>query len=136
MKIGLFRKVWMTVKAYGVQAFERQIRQNVKQAAYLSKRIESHPDLQLAAPARLNVVCFRYVAPLLSPEELDQLNEGLLVRLQTSGTVLPSHTILNGRFVIRVAITNHRSDHADFDLLVESVARLGASSKMRVTRDR
>lgn len=136
MKIGLFRKVWMTVKAYGVQAFERQIRQNVKQAAYLSKRIESHPDLQLAAPATLNVVCFRYVAPLLSPEELDQLNEGLLVRLQTSGTVLPSHTILNGRFVIRVAITNHRSDYADFDLLVESVARLGASSKMRVTRDR
>lgn len=127
-------KVWMTLKAYGVQAFERQIRKNVKQAAYLSERIESHPDLQLAAPARLNVVCFRYVAPCLGPEELDQLNEELLIRLQLSGTALPSHTILNGRFVIRVAITNHRSDYGDFDLLVETVARLGASSKMLVTR--
>jgi glutamate/tyrosine decarboxylase-like PLP-dependent enzyme len=129
-------KVWMTLKAYGVQAFERQIRKNVKQAAYLSERIESHPDLELAAPVRLNVVCFRYVAPCLGPEELDQLNEELLVRLQLSGTALPSHTILNGRFVIRVAITNHRSEYSDFDLLVQTVARLGASSKMLVTRDK
>jgi glutamate/tyrosine decarboxylase-like PLP-dependent enzyme len=129
-------KVWMTLKAYGVQGFERQIRKNIKQAAYLSELIESHPDLQLAAPVGLNVVCFRYVTPFLSPEELDQLNEELLIRLQTSGMALPSHTILDGRFVIRVAITNHRSDYGDFDLLIESVARLGASSKMLVTRDR
>jgi len=120
-------KVWLTLKAYGVEAFARQIRQNVNQADYLSKRIEAHPDLELAAPVRLNVVCFRYVAPGLSPEILDQLNEELLIRLQTSGTALPSHTMLNGRFVIRVAITNHRSDYGDFDLLIESVVRLGAS---------
>jgi aromatic-L-amino-acid/L-tryptophan decarboxylase len=129
-------KVWMTLKAYGVQAFERQIRKNVKQAAYLSERIQLHPDLQLAAPARLNVVCFRYVTPCLEPEQLDQLNEELLVRLQMSGTALPSHTILNGRFVIRVAITNHRSDYSDFDLLVETVACLGASSKILAMRDK
>ncbi len=129
-------KVWMTLKAYGVQAFERQIRQNVKQAAYLSKRIESHPDLQLAAPARLNVVCFRYVAPRFSPEELDKLNEELLIKLQTSGTALPSHTILNGRFVIRVAITNHRTEYDDIDFLVESIARLGSSLRALITQDK
>lgn len=126
-------KVWMTIKAYGVQAFECQIRKNVKQAAYLSSLIESHPDLELVAPASLNVVCFRYVAPHLDPRELDQLNEKLLIRLQLSGIALPSHTTINGRFVIRVAITNHRSEYGDFDLLVETVTRLGASSEVLVT---
>ena len=59
-----------------------------------------------------------------------------LASSEVSGTALPSHTILNGRFVIRVAITNHRSDYGDFDLLVETVARLGAASEMLLTRDK
>jgi glutamate/tyrosine decarboxylase-like PLP-dependent enzyme len=118
-------KVWMALKAYGIRAFEHQIRENVNQAAYLARRIRSHPDLELAAPVPLNVVCFRYFTPDLSSEELDRFNEDLLIRLQTSGIALPSHTILNGRFVMRVAITNHRSEYGDFDVLVDAVARLG-----------
>ena len=121
-------KVWMTLKAYGVNAFASHIRQNVKQAAYLSKLVESHPCLELVVPATLNIVCFRYVVPGLGPEELDQLNEELLIRLQVSGKALPSHTIVNGRFVIRVAITNHRSEYSDFEALVEEVVCLGADA--------
>ena len=127
-------KVWMTLKAYGVNAFARRIRENIKQADYLSKLVDAHPCLQLVVPATLNVVCFRYVTPDLSPEELDRLNEELLIKLQLSGTALPSHTIINDRFVIRVAITNHRSEYSDFDSLVESVVRIGQSTDLTLSQ--
>ena len=127
-------KVWMTLKAYGVNTFACRIRQNIKQAAYLSKLVEAQPCLQLVGPSTLNVVCFRYVTPDLTPEELDKVNEELLIKLQLSGTALPSHTIVNGRFVIRVAITNHRSEYSDFDSLVDSVVRIGQSSDLTLSQ--
>jgi glutamate/tyrosine decarboxylase-like PLP-dependent enzyme len=118
-------KVWMSLKAHGVQAFARLIEQNVQQAAYLVELITTHPRLELLAPAPLNVVCFRYTAPGLDDAALNALNQEILLRVQESGLAVPSHTVLGGRFAIRVAITNHRSRREDFDLLTRAVAATG-----------
>jgi glutamate/tyrosine decarboxylase-like PLP-dependent enzyme len=118
-------KVWLCLKAYGVRAFERGIRRNIMQARLLGARIRSHVELELAAPVSLNVVCFRFVTGSPQLETENQLNHDLLTRLQTSGVAVPSHTVLHGRFVIRAAITNHRSRDEDFDILVDEVVRLG-----------
>jgi glutamate/tyrosine decarboxylase-like PLP-dependent enzyme len=118
-------KVWMSIKAHGVEAFARLIEQNVQQAAYLVGRIAAHPRLELLAPAPLNVVCFRYTAPGLGDAALNALNQEILLRIQESGLAVPSHTELGGRFAIRVAITNHRSRREDFDLLAQAVVETG-----------
>jgi glutamate/tyrosine decarboxylase-like PLP-dependent enzyme len=118
-------KVWMSLKAHGVQAFARLIEQNVQQAAYLVDLIAAHPRLELLAPAPLNVVCFRYTAPGLDDAALNALNEEILLRIQESGLAVPSHTMLGGRFAIRVAITNHRSRREDFDMLARAVVETG-----------
>jgi glutamate/tyrosine decarboxylase-like PLP-dependent enzyme len=119
-------KVWLCLKEHGLHRFARQIGENVRQARYLAARVEAHPQLELAAPVSLNVVCFRYVGNgAAAPEALDALNADLLVRLQTSGIAVPSHTRLHGRFVIRAAFTNHRTRTEDVDVLVEEVVRLG-----------
>ena len=128
-------KVWLTLKAHGVEAFAEQIRKNVSQAAYLASLVDTRADLELAAPVAVNVVCFRCVPPGRAPEDLDRLNHDLLIRLQTSGIALPSHTVLNGRFVIRAAITNHRSVYSDFDVLVDAVARFGAEANDSMSAD-
>jgi glutamate/tyrosine decarboxylase-like PLP-dependent enzyme len=114
-------KAWMTVRAHGVDALARILEQNVDQAAFLAARVTAEPELELMAPAPLNVVCFRYAAT----ETPDALNRELLVRLQESGLAVPSHTVLGGRFALRVAITTHRSRREDFTLLVDAVLRLG-----------
>ena len=119
-------KVWLALKAHGLQSFEQQIRENVQQAAFLAARVEAHPDLELAAPVPLNIVCFRYNDGDARAEDLDRLNQAVLIRLQTSGIALPSHALLDGRFAIRTAITNHRSKYSDFDILLDAVARFGA----------
>jgi aromatic-L-amino-acid/L-tryptophan decarboxylase len=118
-------KVWMSLKAHGVRAFARLIEQNVAQARYLADLVSAEPKLELLAPAPLNVVCFRYVAPGRDAAALDALNRELLMRVHESGVAVPSHTIIGGRFAIRVAITNHRSRREDFDLLVRKVVEIG-----------
>jgi aromatic-L-amino-acid/L-tryptophan decarboxylase len=125
-------KVWLALKAHGVGAFAEQIRRNVRQAAFLAARVTAHPELELVAPVSLNVVCFRYRAPMRSAVETDRINHDVLTRLHTSGVALPSHTTINGRFAIRAAVTNHRSEQQDFELLVDTVARLGAEMDARL----
>ena len=118
-------KVWMSFKAHGLRAFARLIEQNVRQAAHLADLVERHPRHELLAPAPLNIVCFRYTVPGKDDAALNALNEEILLRIQESGLAIPSHTLLQGRFAIRVAITNHRSRREDFDLLARAVADTG-----------
>jgi aromatic-L-amino-acid/L-tryptophan decarboxylase len=118
-------KVWLSFKAHGVRAFAQLIEQNVQQAHYLERLVEAHPELELLAPVALNVVCFRYAPPGVEPSLLDVLNQEILLRVQESGTAVPSATILQGRYAIRCANVNHRTRLADFDALVEAVVRIG-----------
>lgn len=118
-------KAWMTIKAYGINAFARLIKQNVQQALYLKNLVENHPSLELMAPVPLNVVCFRFKAEGLNEIQLNNLNQEILLRLQESGTAVPSGTTLHGKFVLRAAVVNHRSRREDFDLLVKATLRYG-----------
>jgi len=77
------------------------------------------------APLELNIVCFRYNPGGMDEPALNIFNQELLIRLHESGLAAPSYTTLNGRYCIRAAISNHRTRREDFDLLVESVLRLG-----------
>jgi glutamate/tyrosine decarboxylase-like PLP-dependent enzyme len=120
-------KVWMGIKEQGIDKYRRLIEQNVDQAAYLAGLVTASPELQLLADVSLNVVCFRYRGRGEPPGDdvLNALNEELLNRLQESGAAVPSHTVLDGRYAIRVSITNHRSRREDFDTLIEQVLTQG-----------
>ena len=118
-------KAWMSLKAHGSDKFARLVRQNVAQARYLADLVAASAELELVAPVTLNVVCFRYVAPGLDAAALEALNRQLLIELQEQGLVAPSGSTVRGKYVLHVAITNHRSRREDFDLLVRETIRLG-----------
>jgi glutamate/tyrosine decarboxylase-like PLP-dependent enzyme len=129
-------KAWMTIKEHGFTKLGRVIEQNVNQAAYLAQLVDQSSELERLAPVPLNIVCLRYVAPGLSQEELDRLNEGLLRSVHNDGVAVPSHTRVGGHFAIRVAITNHRSSREDFDVLGEEVANRGRKMAKAMARAR
>jgi glutamate/tyrosine decarboxylase-like PLP-dependent enzyme len=118
-------KVWMSLKEHGARKYGRMIQQNINQARYLAGLVEAAPELTLEAPVSLNVVCFRYNHAGLDDTALDALNKEILVELQEQGIAVLSGTTLNGRYVMRAAHTNHRSQREDFDLLVSEVVRIG-----------
>jgi glutamate/tyrosine decarboxylase-like PLP-dependent enzyme len=112
-------KAWMSLKSLGVNAITAAIEQNVEQARYLVSLVEKSSSLEIAAEAPLNIVCFRYAGAS------DEQNKEILMRLQESGVAVPSSTVLDGQFAIRVAISNHRSRREDFELLVQTVEQIG-----------
>jgi aromatic-L-amino-acid decarboxylase len=119
-------KPWMLLKADGVEKYAQLIQQNIDQAYYFAEQVEKAPELELVSPVSLNVVCFRYLADGLSEEALRELNSEILMHLWIGGMV-PSYTTLNGKYTLRLCITNHRSKKEDFDRLVEEVKRIGNS---------
>jgi glutamate/tyrosine decarboxylase-like PLP-dependent enzyme len=118
-------KVWLSLKAYGVDAFAHMVEQNVAQVRHLAERIVAERELELLAPVSLNVVCYRFAPAGVSPSRLDALNEEILVRLQETGVAVPSGTTIGGRFAIRVANVNHRSRREDFDALADATLAIG-----------
>jgi glutamate/tyrosine decarboxylase-like PLP-dependent enzyme len=118
-------KAWMSLKEHGSYKYARLIQQNINQARYLAELVQAAPELELAAPVPLNVVCFRYLRPGLDGAALDALNEQINVELQEQGIAVLSMTEIKGRRVLRVANTNHRTRREDFEILVREVLRIG-----------
>ncbi|MFC8096354.1 pyridoxal phosphate-dependent decarboxylase family protein [Streptomyces sp. NPDC057301] len=118
-------KVWFALKTHGIESFAASIAGNVAQIAHLTKLADSSDKLEVVSRSDLNIVCFRYVWPGAAPDELNRLNAAVLTRLQVEGLAMPSHTVIDGKFVIRVANNNHRSDNSDFDFLVAQVVAIG-----------
>ncbi len=118
-------KIWMSFKEHGVARLGRLVDRNCAQAQLLAQRLDVHPRLERLAPVPLSIVCFRYVGTGDRALRLDELNRELLVRLQESGVCVPSSTIVNGKFALRVCIVNHRTRDEDMELLVSETARQG-----------
>jgi aromatic-L-amino-acid decarboxylase len=117
-------KVWMSLKAEGVDKFARVIARNVEQARRFGERIVKVPNVVLSAPVSLNIVCFRVAPPAMSPEQQDALNKELLLRIQETGLAIPSGSRIGGRYILRVACSNHRSQWSDFEALAAGIEAL------------
>ena len=76
--------------------------------------MRTEPELELLAPASLNIVCFRHRA-----KDPDSFNAALAIAIQESGVAAPSTTILDGKLAIRACIVNHRTQTRDVDALVD-----------------
>jgi len=117
-------KIWMTFQAYGLQRIIHVFEANVEQAQYLATRVAQHAEFVLLNSVALNIVCFRYRAERSSPEASDALHERALLALQTSGFAVLSPYRHENRLCFRVALSNHRTRHADLDGLLERLAQL------------
>jgi glutamate/tyrosine decarboxylase-like PLP-dependent enzyme len=120
-------KIWMALKAHGVQEVATLIEQNVMQAGLLERLIHESPDLELLAPVAMNIVCFRF-SPSgkgLDNQRLDEVNQEILLQLQERGLAVPSSTLIQGRFALRCCFTNHRTRFGDVRALVGAVLELG-----------
>jgi aromatic-L-amino-acid decarboxylase len=68
--------------------------------------VRAEAGWEVVAPRLFSLVCFRL-------EDTDDANEALLERANASGEVFLSHTRLDGRYVLRLAIGNARTTEAD-----------------------
>jgi aromatic-L-amino-acid decarboxylase len=98
-------KLWMVIRAFGVEGLQARIREHCRMARDLASVIDSDPDFEVVAPVPFSVVCFRWLAGD-SPEQQDRLNEALLDEVNSQGPVFVTSTVLEGRFTPHLAIGN------------------------------
>jgi len=122
-------KTWFTIATFGTQKLGHIIDNTCALAQYLASRIQEEPRLELMAPVNLNIVCFRYTGYSslkdLTAQQCDALNNELVIRLQETGLVAPSSTLINTQFAIRAAFVNHRTNRTDIDNLMHAVLAIG-----------
>jgi aromatic-L-amino-acid/L-tryptophan decarboxylase len=118
-------KLWFVIRHYGVEGLRHHVRRHVAMAQEFAARVSASTRFELAAPAPLNLVCFRHRGG-------DDLNRRLLERLNESGRLYLSHTVLDGRFTLRLSIgqthTEERHVTAAWNRIEETAAALEAGA--------
>jgi len=91
------------------------IRYHIQIAARLSEMIAGESDFEILAPVTICVVCFRYRPVGYDEKQINHLNEKLNHQLNDSGRLYLSHTVLNGKYTLRMvtAQTNVTLGHAE-----------------------
>ncbi len=90
-------KLWFVIRHYGVEGLRHHVRRHVELAQNFARWIEEHDRFELVVPPPLNLVCFRHVGG-------DDVNQRLLERLNQSGELYLTHTVLDGRYTLRFCV--------------------------------
>jgi aromatic-L-amino-acid decarboxylase len=107
-------KVWVSIQAFGLDAFRAAIERSLDLADHAAKRIEGSDALELLATPSLGIVCFRRV-------DID--GTVLASALEASGTGLVSSTRLHGELALRLCILNHTTTRDDVDAVLDFLER-------------
>jgi aromatic-L-amino-acid decarboxylase len=121
-------KLWSVIRTYGVDGLMEKVRNHIGIAAELAEMISNEADFEILAPVVICVVCFRYIPAGYNENQINDLNEKLNHQLNDSGKLYLSHTVLNGRYTLRMvtAQTNVTIGHVQnaWRLIKESARSL------------
>ena len=101
-------KLWFVIRHYGVEGLQYHVRHHIEMAQQFAEWVMQDHRFELAAPAPLNLVCFRHRGG-------DESNQKLMERVNRSGDLYLTHTRLNGRLTLRFCVgqTNTMQRHVE-----------------------
>jgi aromatic-L-amino-acid decarboxylase len=105
-------KLWMQLRWFGLEGLRRRIRHHLELARTFAAWVDEAPGWERLAAVPFSTVCFRHVPPRLAGDEaaLDAHNAAVMEAVNRTGEAFLSHTKLRGRFTIRLAIGNLRTE--------------------------
>jgi aromatic-L-amino-acid/L-tryptophan decarboxylase len=103
-------KLWFVLRYFGRDRIQALLRQHIQWARDFAGLITSDPQrrFEVVAPVPFSVVCFRHRGS-------DDQNRSIMDRVNQSGRVFISGTVLNNQQVIRLAIGNLGTTWADIE---------------------
>jgi aromatic-L-amino-acid decarboxylase len=114
-------KMWMALRAFGVEGVREILRKHLALARRLKGELERLPGVVLCAPAPFSVLVYRWAPLGLSPEAADAANRRILAAVNADGRSFISHTTLGGRFVLRAAIGNARTEWRHLERFLDAL---------------
>jgi aromatic-L-amino-acid decarboxylase len=127
-------KLWFVLRSFGINGLQEKLRLHISLARFFADEITKTGNFKLMAPVNFGLVCFRYVREgSAGKEELDELNERLLHKVNDSGKIYLSHTRLNGEYTLRIQTnqTNVTSENVKeaLSLIQNAVAAITRNQK-------
>jgi aromatic-L-amino-acid decarboxylase len=117
-------KLWAILRYFGAEGVRARLREHVRLAQLFASWVDADPAWERVAPVPFSVVCFR-------ARGSDALNHAVIEQVNKSGDVFISHTSLNGRIVIRLAVGNLRTEERHlrraWDLLRDAAQALSST---------
>jgi aromatic-L-amino-acid decarboxylase len=128
-------KLWIQLRWFGLEGLRRRIERHIEFANLFAGWVDADPDWQRLAPVPFSTVCFRYRPVRDADKEndvdiarrLDAANERLMDAVNRTGEVFLSHTRLDGRFTIRLAVGNLRTERGHIERAWELLRREAAA---------
>lgn len=109
-------KLWMVLRAYGAEGLAERIRHHCELAREFAGMVHFEGGgWELTAPIPMSLVCFRYAPAGASEAVIAEVNAAIMETVNARGQVYLSHTKLNGRYTLRLAIGNIRSDRGHIE---------------------
>lgn len=90
-------KLWFVIRHYGLEGLRHHLRRHVQLAQEFARWVRQSEEFELLAPAPLNLVCFGH-------RKGNDASRELLERLNATGKLYLTHTVLNGRYALRMCI--------------------------------
>jgi aromatic-L-amino-acid decarboxylase len=113
-------KLWMVIRSLGREGISNAIRDHISYAQKLAEMIKNDSNFQLLAPVPFSTLAFRFCPRNMAnsdetwpDSEINSLNERLLDAVNKTGKAFLTHTKLRGKFVIRMAIGNLKTNWED-----------------------
>ncbi|MFN8596399.1 MAG: pyridoxal-dependent decarboxylase [Anaerolineae bacterium] len=103
-------KFWFMVRTYGVEGIIARLREHLSLAKQFESWVRAAPDWEVVAPVPFSTINFRACPASVPPDRWNALNEQILTAVNATGDIFLSHTKLNDRYVIHLAIGNVRTE--------------------------
>ncbi|MEN8250206.1 MAG: pyridoxal-dependent decarboxylase [Bacteroidota bacterium] len=109
-------KLWFVLRYYGLGGLQVRLRQHIKIAEWLEKKIIKSNDFEIVVPRNINLVCFHYKPQQLNDiKEINVINEDLLAKVNATGNIYLTHTKVRGIYTLRMVVgnTNITQEHVE-----------------------
>jgi aromatic-L-amino-acid decarboxylase len=100
----------MVIRGFGTSGLAARIRAHCALAREFADWVRAVPEWEVVAPVPFSLVCFRYAPSGVHEEVLNDVNAQILTAVNATGEVFLSHTKLDGRYVLRLAVGNIRTE--------------------------
>lgn len=113
-------RAWLPIKMHGLSVFRAYLDEKLDLAQWAQQQIEIIPELELVAPPELSILAFA-VRSGTTREEGNARTRALLEAINAKNQVYLTGTVVNGIFVIRIAISVFRTHLDRVKLLIEDL---------------
>ncbi|MEX2153913.1 MAG: pyridoxal-dependent decarboxylase [Gemmatimonadaceae bacterium] len=122
-------KVWFSVQYFGTAAIGAAQDRAMSLAELAERIVRETPDMEVLTPAQFGIVCFRVRPRGMSDRNaLNDLNKRVNDRVNHTGFVLMSSTVLRGALSLRLCIPGYRTREDDVREILALVARTAAEA--------